>query len=270
MRRALAIISVLAALVGTARLDAHPEIEAALSRLNAQIAATPEDASLYVQRGELYARHDAWVVAEANYLRAAELAPDFPRLNRARAALDFAQGRLAAARARLTRVLAVDPKDAEALVLRARTHAALGAKGPAIADFTAALVLIAAPPPELFIERAELFPSGTDAIRGLDEGLARLGPIPALELRALAIEEGLGRVDDALARIDRLAAQSERKESWLKRRGDLLARAGRGAEARAAYAAALAAIAALPDWLRDAPDTSALAAELARLSASNS
>lgn len=270
MRRALAFHLLIAALAGTGRLGAHPEIEAALSRLNAQIAATPDDASLYVQRGELYARHEAWVVAEANYLRAAELAPDFPRLNRARAALDLAQGRLAAARARLTRVLAVEPKDAEALVLRARTHAALGTKGPAIADFTAALALIAAPPPELYLERADLFANPADAIRGLDEGIARLGPVPSLQLRAVALEERLGRIDAALARLDRLAAQSERKESWLKRRGDLLARAGRTAEARAAYAAALAALAALPDWLRESPDATELAVELTRLTTSHS
>ncbi|MBI4624813.1 MAG: tetratricopeptide repeat protein [Verrucomicrobia bacterium] len=270
MRRVSAVPAVLAALTCTGPLDAHPEIEAALSRLNAQITVTPADASLYVQRGELYARHEAWVMAEANYLRAAELAPDFPRLNRARAALDFANGRMAAARARLTRVLAADPKDAEALVLRARAHAALGTAAAAIADFNAALALIASPSPELYLERAGLYSSPGDALRSLDEGLSRLGPVVTLELRALALEESLGRTDAALARLDRIAGQSERKESWLKRRGDLLARSGRPAEARAAYAAALAAIAALPDWLRETPDTVRLAAELTRLTSSDS
>jgi len=53
----------------------------------------------------------------------------------------------------------------------------------------------------------------------------------------------------------------------LKRRGDLLTRAGRHAQARTAYADALAAIESLPDWLRDSPDSVALAAELARLAA---
>lgn len=268
MPRSRAALLVLAALLGAGRLGAHPEIEAALERLNAQIAQSPDDASLYVQRGELYARHDAWLMAEANYLRAAELAPDFPQLNRARAALDLANGRLAAARARLTRVLAVDRKDTEALILRARTHALLGSAGPAIADFTAALTLLVAPPPDLYLERAELFSSPADAIRSLDDGIARLGPVPALELRALALEESLGRTDAALARLERMAAQSERKESWLKRRGDILAKAGRTAEARTAYAAAAAAIAALPDWLRETPDTLRLAAELGRLTSS--
>lgn len=264
------VFAVLAALAVAGGSGAHPEIDAALSRLNAQIAATPDDASLYVQRGELYARHDAPVMAEANFLRAAELAPELPRLNRARAELDLANGRLAAARARLTRVLAANPKDAEALVLRARAGAALRAVPAAITDYSAALVLIATPPPDLYLERAELFSSGADAIRSLDEGLARLGPIVSLELRALALEESLGRTDAALTRLDRIIAQSERKESLLKRRGDLLAQAGRTAEAHAAYAAALAAIAALPEWLRESPETARLANELTRLTAPHS
>ena len=103
-----------------------------------------------------------------------------------------------------------------------------------------------------------------DAIRILDAGMARIGPAHTLQTRALELEEAAGRIDDALRRLQRIADLSERKEMWLKRRGDLLARAGRTAEARAAYAAALAAIAALPDWLRESPDTTRLVAELAR------
>jgi predicted RNA polymerase sigma factor len=57
---------------------------------------------------------------------------------------------------------------------------------------------------------------------------------------------------------------------WHKRRGDLLARDGRMKEARNAYADALAAIAALPDWLRESPDTTQLIAELTRLVPSTS
>jgi tetratricopeptide (TPR) repeat protein len=250
-------------------LRAHTEIENALLRLNAQIAATPGDADLYLQRGELYARHEAWVFAEANYLRAIELAPDHPRLDRLRGELELATGHPAEARAHFDAALAREPGDAESLILRARAHLALKVQNAAIADFNAALALIATPPPELFLERAaRLAPA--DAIRSLDEGIERLGPAVTLNLRALALEESLGRIDDAVARLDRITEQSERKEAWLKRRGDLLARAGRASEARAAYASALAAIAGLPQWLRESPDMVRLATELARLTTSRS
>lgn len=252
------------ALVGTAALMAHPEIDAALTRLNSEIAANPTQAELYLERGELYAKHEDWMHAEANYLRAAELAPKLPRLAQARGALELAAGRPVAARALLDEAVAQDSLDVTALVLRARAHRALEARTAAITDLDAALALLAAPPPELLLERAALLPPAA-AIRSLDDGIALLGPVVTLHLRAVALEESLGRINDAAARFSRLAAESERPEGWHKRRGDLLARAGRAAEARAAYAAALGAIAALPAWLRESPDTARLAAELGDL-----
>jgi len=253
-----------ALVVATSALRAHPEIEAAIVRLNARIAVAPADAELYMQRGELYARHAVWDLAEANYLVAAELDPAHARLPQLRGALALATGHPIEARGLFDVALARDARDAEALVLRARAHAALGDRRAAALDLQRALDLIAQPPPELFLERAALLDPDA-AIRCLDAGIERLGPALSLHLRALALEEMLGRTDAALNRLDQLTAQSERRESWLKRRGDLLARAHRDREAHAAYVAALAAIAALPDWLRDSPDTLRLAEELTRL-----
>lgn len=253
---------VLAVLCVTEVARAHPEIEAALARLNTALAAAPTDANLYLERGELYAKHHDWVAAEANFLRAAELAPQLPRLDRARGALALATRDFRTARAHLDRALALAPRDAEAFVLRSRVRAALNDGSGAIGDLDAALALIDAPSAELFLERSALAPSPTDAIRTLDAAIARIGPAHTLQLRALEIEETSGRIDAALERLAAIAARSERKEFWLKRRGDLLTRAGRHAEARAAYAEALAAIAALPEWLRQSPDTAQLAATL--------
>jgi hypothetical protein len=74
-----------------------------------------------------------------------------------------------------------------------------------------------------------------DAIRGLDTGIARLGPVVTLELAAADMEVLLGRYDAALSRIDRVAAQSGRKEPWLARTGAILEKAGRSEEALATY-----------------------------------
>ena len=248
---------------------AHPEIEDALTRLNAAIAAAPGEAALYLDRGELYARHEDWVAAEANYLRAVELAPNLPRLAALRGALALATGHAAEAKTYLDLALSRAPEDLEALILRARTHATLGARDAARRDYDDALTRASAPAPDLFLERAALLPAD-EAIRSLDEGIARLGSVVTLHLRALALEESLGRIDAAAARLEQLAAESERRESWLKRRGVLFARAGRVAEARAAYSAALAAIDSLPEWLRAAADTQKLATELTRLGAPRS
>ena len=250
-------------------MRAHPEIENALSRINAQLAAAPADADLYVARGELYSRHEEWLMAEANYQLARELAPLHPRLPFLQGVVELASGRAADALAHFNFALTLDPRNADALVFRGRARVTLGDSQTAVTDFDAALGLIASPPPELFLERARLL-APAEAIRSLDDGIARLGPAFTLHLRALELEEQLGRIDAANARLDRIIAGSERREAWLMRRGDILARAGRVQEARAAYDAALAAISALPDWLRDSPDAKRLAAEIAQRSAPRS
>ncbi|MDO8542774.1 MAG: tetratricopeptide repeat protein [Opitutaceae bacterium] len=245
---------------------AHPEIENGLAELNPRIEATPNDAAQYLDRGELYARHADWIQAEANYLRAAELSPRLPGLDRARGALALRIGNPREAGGHFARALALDPRDAETFILRNRARVALGDRAGALADLQHALRLIESPRPELFLERAALIAAARDAVRSLDDGIARIGPVHTLQLRAFQLEESAGLIDAALARLSVIAAQSERKEIWLKRRGDVLMHAGRIAEARAAYGAALAAINSLPAWLRESPDSATLATELARLS----
>lgn len=259
------LVILVLALLGAAVARGHPEIDDALARLAERLAAAPGDASLYLERGELYARHEDWASAEANYLRAAELSPRLPRLDLARGALALATGHPAEARAHLDRALVVTPRDPETRILRARALARLGLRPAALADYAVAFAHLPAPSPELFLERAALFSVPADALRSLDEAIALLGPVISLHRRALEIELSLGRTDAALARLDVLAAATERPELWLKRRGDVLAAAGRPTEARAAYAAALAAVARLPGWLAESPDTARLSAELTRL-----
>jgi tetratricopeptide (TPR) repeat protein len=242
----------------------HPEIEAALHYLNPLIAAAPRDAGLLLRRGQLYAQHEDWVAAEANYLRAAELDPAFPGLLRAQGALALAQKSPRAACAHFDAALAAAPEDAEALILRSRARKSLGDRSSARSDLARAVGLVAAPRPELILELAALQDAPAAAIATLDAAIARIGPAMTLHLRALEIAESAGLTASALARIDAIAATSERRELWLKRRGDLLARVGRAGESRAAYAAALALIDALPEWLQQSHDTRQLAVEIRR------
>lgn len=243
-------------------LPAHPELDAALQRINARVAASPQAAALYLERGEIYLGAGDLLTAEANFQVAAELDPQLPRLDRARATLALSRRQPADAIRLLEGALRRNPADAEARILRARSQLASGHSAAAGEDFAAALALLEQPAPEIFLEYAACAANPIEAIRRLDAGCARLGAVPALLERALALEESAGLIDHAVSRLDRIIARVERPESWLKRRGDLLQRAGRPAEAGASYAAARTAIGRLPDWLQESPATTRLKHEL--------
>jgi len=107
----------------------------------------------------------------------------------------------------------------------------------------------------MYIERAQTLAAAgiefrDEALRGLDEGMEKLGPLITLQLAALDLELAQKRYDRALARLERIAAGSPRKETWLARRGEIMEQAGRKTEAHESYAAALAAIETLPPHRR--------------------
>src|SRR6185369_2131920 len=136
----------------------------------------------------------------------------------------------------------------QALLRRARVLAALGRPLESVKDYSRAIALSAEPRPEYYLERAHSLAGAgrtIDALRGLDEGIEKLGPLVTLESAAVELELAEGRFDEALLRVDRLTTQGERHETWLARRGEILELAHRRHEALAAYRAALDSIAAL-------------------------
>ena len=244
-----ATLAVVFLLLIAAVASAHDGLHEQLAEVSARLRQEPRNASLYLKRGELYRLHREWRRAAADFDRAARLDPRLAAVDFARGRMLFEAGRHVAAHSALDRFLRAEPRHAEALTTRARVLVRLGRREEAVQDFTRALAL--APEPDLFVERAAVLAAAggshtREAIVGLDEGVARYGPLVTLQLPAIELELREGRYDAALARLETGAAKSSRQESWLARRGDILLRAGRPEEARAAYAAALAALETLP------------------------
>lgn len=247
--RLLATLMLLAGLA-----SAHDGLHEQIAEVSARIKRAPQDAILYLKRGELYRLHQNWRRAEADYDRAARLRPGLAVVDLARGKMLFEAGRSRSAIVALDRLLLKQPQHFEALVTRARVLVKLGRRVEAGQDFTTAIRLTATPQPELYIERARSLAdkpgSKTDniieALRGLDEGLTKLGPLVTLQLYAVDLELRRNGYDKALARLETVAAQSPRKEAWLFRRGEILLLAARKAEAHEAFASALATLESLP------------------------
>ena len=158
-------------------------------------------------------------------------------------------GRPAEAKAAFDRYLAARPDAPAGLIARARLLAKTGDMQAAAQDFSRAIALAKQPEPELFIERAQALRRAGDfdaALRSLDEGVTRLGPLITLTQPAIDLEVEAGRLDAALARLAKIIVVAPRKERWLLLRGSLLEKSGQLEAARAAYSAAQAAFAKVP------------------------
>ena len=243
-------------------VNAHEGLHEQIAAITAKIKRDPKNASLYLKRGELHRLHHDWSMAAADYDRAAGLQPSLQIVDLARGKMLFDSGRPQRAKFTLDRFLSHQPGHYEGLLTRARVLAKLGARGEAVRDFTQALSVSPEPELELYLERARVLAGDerqiTEALRGLDEGIARLGPVVTLQLAAIDLELHRKNYDAALTRLDQITAQSERKEAWLVRRGEILKLAGRDDEARAAFNAALVAIESLPAGHRQSRSVTAL------------
>jgi predicted Zn-dependent protease len=254
--------------------QAHEGLHEQIVAITAKIKRDPKNATLYLQRGELHRLHRDWTRAAADYDHAARLEPESKVIDLVRGKMFFESGRLQRARLTLDRFLAQQPSHFEGLVTRARVLAGLGATTNAIKDFTEALAV--SPDPELYLERAQVAAGNAhgsarhaqvaapdakridEALKGLDEGIKRLGPLVTLHLAAIDLELRRHNYNAALARLDIVMSQSERKETWLVRRGEILALAGRADEARVAFQNALTAIDSLPPSRRQTRSITAL------------
>ncbi len=264
MRRGLVLLLALAALLPRTAL-AHGELLVRIAELSRRIeAATNDLGRLHLERGELYRQDQNWSAAEADYNRAAELDATLPvELCRARLLADA--GQLEAARARFDAWLARRPEDAPARLDRAGVLLRLGRLDEAVADFRQALQFPGCPRPEQVLETARALSGAKrtdEALSVLDQGLQRLGPLPALQFEALTLELNRKHYEAALRRLDSILVRAHRKEEWLARRGEILAAAGRPAEARTAFHAALEAIRKLPARIQQNPPMLKLKSEI--------
>jgi tetratricopeptide (TPR) repeat protein len=239
--------------------QAHGVVRDQIDRVTHQIEHAPRDARLHFKRAGLHHARGEHAAAARDLDTAKALAPTWAEVDLARGRLMLDAKRPADAQRALSRYLAREPGSAAAHLERARAARALGRIDAAVSDFDIALA--AQPDPDAHIERAQMLLEARpqtaarvlEALRGLEIGLARLGPLVTLELAALDAELALKHHDAALLRLDRLMQTASRKETWLLRRGDVLHAAGRELEAHAAWQQGRLEVGALAQHLRHVP-----------------
>jgi tetratricopeptide (TPR) repeat protein len=254
-----------AALLAPSSAQAHGSVEERLAAKNGQIEAAPGEGLLLLDRAAIRSDAGDFRGAMADIDRAAALDPQLPQVDYLRGVLLWRQGRSLAAEASLSEFLAQEPESIEGYVFRARARADLGRSLDAARDFSEAIARQRLAGPDLYLERAQaLVLAGAahfgEALLGLEDGMAALGPLPALALVAVEVEALLGRTDAA---VERLALATQRfpvQAPWWIRRGEIFESAGRVEEARDAYRRGLDEFRALPAQRQRVPGMEALAA----------
>lgn len=234
---------------------AHASFEQRLEHATADIEADPAHPEPWLRRAKLHLLAGDLDAAHRDLARAEHLAPEQPEVLHRRAELLLHQGAAAPALEVLERLLARHPDHVGAEVLRARTLRRLDRPLASAAAYDRAIVLRPGASPDVYLERARtLSEAGPEhaprAISGLEEGLAQLGPLPALVEAALSLELEAGLLDAALARVEAEIERSPQPLWWMVRRAELLEAAGRSEEARAGYETARRRLGQVPPWRR--------------------
>ena len=231
----------------------HDDLHEQIARLTKLIKKDPKNASLYYQRASLYHGHDMLEEGLADYRKALSLGYDEPDIYYFMA--------------RLYRVLE-DPDTSSmyidhfmemangemyvaGLIERARINAAFGRYERAISDYNEALNREDIATIDHYLELTEatrqIHPDRPEeAVAVLDRGIERLGAVPALQFRALELEQQAGHIDAAIARIDQMMEGKVRKESYYFKKAEILRASGQVEAARENYQLAKEAIEALP------------------------
>jgi tetratricopeptide (TPR) repeat protein len=227
----------------------HPAIEAQIALINERLEQSPADGALYFKRAQLHRQHREWDSALRDFDQALRLDPLMTVAQLRRGEVFLEADRAGEAKQAFDEFLKAHPTNLDGLLLRERALQKLGDSEAAAADYSQAIDRSSRPQPDWYIERARaLAAAGLSdaAVSGLDEGIARLGPLVTLHSLALDIELRERRRDAALARVERLLGFFPSQEQWLIKRGEILAEASRGTEARDSIHAGLKAIDSLP------------------------
>jgi tetratricopeptide (TPR) repeat protein len=239
------------ALLLPSRSLAHGSHDARIGAQSRLIEAAPADAQLYLDRAAVHLDRADWVAAMADIDRAAELDPDLATVHYLHGLLLWKRGWSDEAEGALNRFLAAEPENSAGFAVRARARADLRRPLDAAQDFSRAIAYQPVAGPDLYLERAQILSEAGDAylaeaLHGLEDGIAEIGPLPTLALAAVEIEVRIGRFNDAAQRLDAATRNFRVRAPWLVRRGEILEAAGRPEAAREAYQSALDEIAALP------------------------
>lgn len=182
----VSLLALVFLLISPVPAAAHGAIHEQIASLTARIEEAPGNAALYLRRAELHRVDRSWDAALADYERASRLGPELHAGHLARAQMLLEAEWPQSALVSIDRFLLAEPRHSRGRATRGRIFAMLDRQLEAAKEFEKAIALVdpeAKPNPDDYLDRARSFNAAgrpDEALRGLDEGIARLGPLVAL------------------------------------------------------------------------------------------
>lgn len=241
-------------------LHAHPDPRESLEEIEQKLQKHPEDASLHIARATILRGVREYAGAAQALDAAEQLSPGSPDVALGRAMLVRERGDLGKARSLTDALVKAHPRYADGWEFLASLQAKAGDRDGAINSLQKQLAFSDHFHADGFTTCASLLEQRgkpgdkEEAIRVLNQGIAKLGSLTGLHLMAAEIEVSIGRYDAALKHFDILTARFRPRPEWAVKRAEILIRAGRKKEAAAAYDSAVAILDALPSERRASPE----------------
>src|SRR5688572_13447256 len=197
----------LVALFAAAPVSAHDGLHEQIMKVTKEIQKNPTPC-LYLKRAELYRLHAEWKRSEADFIKARQLDPSLAVIDLGLGQLWLDSGQLQKARRVLQAFVSREPNAFEGAQTLARVYARLGQPTIAAKHFTHAIELAPHDSVELYLERAAVLARSRrfeEALKGLDEGIEKLGGIVTLQMAAIDLEVKRSSYEAALQRLDQVA-----------------------------------------------------------------
>ncbi|MEL7532300.1 MAG: hypothetical protein AAFN10_13365 [Bacteroidota bacterium] len=233
-------------------LLAHGPVHELINEVSKQIEADPQNARLYLERGEYYRLDHNFDASYSDLLFAERLDSSLHIDVAFHLAQLFSEQRYPqSALTYIDKFLAAYPQHVKGLITRAGIYKQLGQDSLSVNDFSEALRFAKEPRPHHFLEiaQATLRTDSTDFIGAkywLAKGERVLGFNIVLRSYAIEIDRLAQDWPAAIAKVDDIISRLARHEKWLLYKAELLEEAGQIPQAIETYEATLKAIEGLP------------------------
>ncbi len=239
-------------------ITAHEGPASQIHTLDHALTKMPHDASALQKRGTLHLEDQNWPAAQKDFSAALDLSPDNTDAACGLAIALIGQEKLEQAATLIQQILNKHPHHIRALNAQADIHLAAKRYEQAAACYGRLLSLTDTHRPDDYLQHAAAlraagkahFPA---ALKTLDKGIKKLGPLYVLVERAVDLELTLGHQKNALTRIlgfEQTAAPSFRWPLW---RAEIHESMGAMQDAQQSYQEALTTFSTLPTKRQNLP-----------------